>query len=101
MKQLIPQALAWKMAIVYFCLFSINALGTSIMSALIGAKWETLDSQQKFMIGVGVLTNWTGLIMAFFSKSAQKIDKGVTPSDTGFWQTDPGFDPNKTTSPTT
>jgi hypothetical protein len=63
----------WKMAIFWFCLFSLNALGSSIMAALTGAVWNELDSQSKFMIVIAVMVNWTGTIMAFISKQANRI----------------------------
>lgn len=71
-----------------FCLFSLNSLGTSIIASLMGTNWDTITGQQKFEIIVAILVNWTGMIMAFFSKATQKVQKD---GFTGFL-TDPGFD---------
>lgn len=73
----------WRMAIFWFCLFSVNTLCTSITAALVGADWAQLDTQSKLMIVIAVIGNWTGAIMAFVSKQAQKIQKGELPIPTG------------------
>lgn len=83
MSTFITQAKAWKFAIFWFVLFSVNALCTSVMAALTGADWATLDPQSKFMICVAILGNWTGTIMAFMSKAAKKIESGQLPFDDG------------------
>lgn len=69
----------WRFAIFYVILFSLNALGTSILAALTGTEWATLDTQQRFMICVAIFVNWTGVLMAFFSKAAKKIEDGDSP----------------------
>jgi len=63
----------YKMAIVYFVLFSINALCSALMIALANVTWSGLDSQGKFMIGVALIWNWTTTILAFMSKQATRI----------------------------
>jgi sterol desaturase/sphingolipid hydroxylase (fatty acid hydroxylase superfamily) len=73
------QWLAYRMAVAWFVMFSVNSLCTSILASLTGAKWDSIDWQQKFLICVSVLGNWTGTIMAFFSKQSQKM--GVQISD--------------------
>ena len=67
------QWLAYRMAVAWFVMFSLNALCTSVIASLTGAKWDALDWQQKFMICVSIVGNWTGTIMAFFSKQSQKM----------------------------
>lgn len=66
-------AVEFRMTIFWFILFSLNALGTSVLASLTGTDWATLDPQSKFMIVVAVLVNWTGTIMAFVSKQAGRI----------------------------
>jgi hypothetical protein len=66
----------WRFAILYFLLFSINALCTSITAALVGSDWANLDRQSKFMICIAVLANWTGCLLAFISKAAKKVESG-------------------------
>lgn len=63
------------MAIFWFILFSCNALGTDIMVALTGAVWANMDGQTRFMIKVAIFVNWSGTIMAFISKQANRIKK--------------------------
>lgn len=90
MKSIITQAKAWRFAILWFVLFSLNALGTAIIAALTGADWFTLDPQSKFMICVAIFVNWSGTIMAFMSKAAKKIESGQLPfDDTSFIEKQP------------
>lgn len=65
----------YRMAIFYFCLFSVNALCSAMMIALANVTWATLDGQGKFMIAVALVWNWTNTIMAFASKQATRIKK--------------------------
>ena len=69
----------FRMAIMWFFLFSVNALCSCMIAALTGAKWHELDAQSKFMIVVAITGNWTGTIMAFVSKQAQRIQKSGLP----------------------
>lgn len=73
----------WWAVILYFALFSFNALATSTMAALIGAKWELLSTQEKFMIFVAILANWTGLVLVFIQKSFARLVSGKPPIETG------------------
>ena len=75
--------LYWWGIILYFVLFSINALATSTMASLVGTKWNTLDGQQKFMICVAVVANWTGLIVVFIQQIMRRIVSGKPPIETG------------------
>lgn len=63
----------WRIAIFWLCLFSFNALGTSLLAALTGANWSQMDMQTKVMIGISVFVNWSGTMMAFISKQAGRI----------------------------
>lgn len=69
-----------RMTIVMFVLFSVNSLGTVILASLQGVDWSTTDHQTRFMIGLAVLTNWTGMLMAFFRTALTKIAKGENPA---------------------
>ena len=83
MSNIINKALEWKMAAVWFALFSLNSLGTSVMASLTGAEWSQLDGQSKFMICVAVFVNWTGTITAFISKAGSRIQQGQPLFPTG------------------
>lgn len=67
----------------YFALFSFNSLATSLMAALVGVKWELVTPQEKFMIAVAVLANWTGLVLVFVQKGAARLASGKPPIETG------------------
>jgi len=75
--------LYWWSLLFYFGLFSFNALATSTTAALIGAKWEVLTGQEKFMICVAIAANWTGLVIAYIRDAMARILSGKPPVATG------------------
>ena len=93
MSNLIINAKAWRFAILWFVLFSLNALGTSIIASLTGAQWDELKGQQKFLICTAIFVNWTGTIMAYMSRAAKKIESGQLPFDDTSFQTKTPTDP--------
>lgn len=71
--------------ILYVLLFSASGLATCILGALVGTQWNTLDGQSKFMICLTVFINWSTIMMAFFSKAANRLKSGdipISPDDT-------------------
>jgi hypothetical protein len=76
-------ALYWWGIVIYFALFSFNALATSTLAALVGTKWGVLTGQEKFLIGVAIAANWTGLILVFIQKSVSRLSHGKPPIETG------------------
>lgn len=104
MQGVISAATEWRIAILWFILFSVNALCTSVMASLMGTNWAQLGEQQKFEICIAVAANWTGTIMAFLSKASGKIASGKSGgSDSGLlsYVVDPGFNSTATTPTTT
>jgi len=77
------QKLYWWSVLLYFGLFSFNALATSTMAALVGAKWEVLTTQEKFLIFVAIAANWSGLIVVFVQKGMSRLQSGKPPIETG------------------
>ncbi|MDE2101569.1 MAG: hypothetical protein KGL39_30265 [Patescibacteria group bacterium] len=73
----------WRLAIIWFCLFSLYSLITSMLASLTGAKWDTLDGQAKFLIILAILANWLGTIMAFVSNAAKRIKQTGDPFPAG------------------
>ncbi len=65
----------FRLAIFWFLLFSLNALGTCILASLTGTKWAELDTQNRWMIFIAVFVNWSGTIMAFISKTSARVKK--------------------------
>jgi hypothetical protein len=63
----------FRMAILYFALFSVNAFCSALMIALANVTWSTLDGQGKFMIYVALIWNWTNTVLAFMSKQATRL----------------------------
>lgn len=83
-KQFAVSALEWRMAVVMFILFSISSLCSCILAAMAGSIWHLLDNQSKFTVIVAILGNWTSTIIAYISKSAQRIKQGddlINPPD--------------------
>jgi len=76
------------MSVFWFVLFSINSLGSCIIAASAGSVWANLGTQEKFTVIVAVITNWTGVIMAYIKQAAKKIESGEIPigDDTRTWQ---------------
>ena len=75
--------LYWYGVILYFTLFSFNALATCTLAAFIGAKWGMLTGQEKFMVIVAIAANWTGLVLVFVQRSIGRIVSGKSPIETG------------------
>jgi len=68
-----------RMAWIYGVLFSLNALTTCLIASLSNAKWASLDSQSKFLMVVVIFGNWSGVIMAFLSKTVARMEAGKDP----------------------
>lgn len=75
--------LYWWGILLYFALFSFNALATSTVAALVGAKWHLLTGQEKFLICVAITANWTGLVLVFIQKTMARLVEGRPPIPTG------------------
>ncbi len=73
------EMLAGKITIVWFILFSINSLCSSIIVGVTGKYWSQIDVQDKFVICVAITMNWTGLVMAFLYQAAKKVRDGENP----------------------
>ena len=73
--------------VMYFIMFSFNALATSTIASLVGAKWSVLTGQERFLIIVSILANWTGLITVFLQKTMSRIASGKSPVSTGDTET--------------
>ena len=71
------KALEWRMAVLWFVLFSVNSLCSCIVAAMAGSVWSNLQTQEKFTVIVAIVGNWTGTIMALFSKAAKKVEQEV------------------------
>jgi NADH:ubiquinone oxidoreductase subunit 6 (subunit J) len=78
------QVIAYRMAIMWFFLFSINSLCSCIVAASAGSVWTNLDAQAKVTVIIAVIGNWTGTIMAFLSDARKKIEQEIEdkPQDT-------------------
>lgn len=75
--------LYWAGVILYFALFSFNAWATSVMDALVGVKWDAITGQERFLIVVAILANWTGLVLVFVQKGMARLASGKAPIATG------------------
>lgn len=75
--------LYWWGLLLHFALFSFNALATSTLAALIGAKWDGMSKQEHFLIVVAILANWTGVIVTFLNQALKRLASGKAPLETG------------------
>lgn len=79
----LEKQLYWRGVILHFALFSFHSLATATLAALIGVKWDVLTAQEKFLIFVAIMSNWTGVILVFIQKSMSRIVQGKPPIETG------------------
>ena len=73
------EMLAGRIAIIWFILFSFNSLFSSIIVGITGKYWSEIGSQDRFVIIIAILMNWTGLIMAFLFQAAKRVQHGENP----------------------
>lgn len=73
------KSLVATLTIVWFILFSINCLCSSIIGAVTGKYWSQIDPQDRFVIVVSITMNWTGMIMAFLYQAVQRVKHGGNP----------------------
>lgn len=52
--------------LLFFILFSINALGSCTLSSLQSVNWKDVSETTQVCIIVCIITNWTGVLLAFF-----------------------------------
>jgi hypothetical protein len=71
--------LAYRIAILYGVLFSVNALAGAIIASFINVEWSSLSGTSKFLLVVAVLQIWTGTMLAFCSKTVANVQKGRLP----------------------
>lgn len=71
--------LALKIAVVWFSLFTVNSLCSSIMGCLVGAYWSNMAAQDRFMMIVAIVAQWTSVMMAFMYNAASKVQHGELP----------------------
>ncbi len=64
------------MAIVWGVFFSLNALGSCILAAFVNASWEDMGGAKKVLLFIAIFTNWTAMMMAFFSKTIARLENG-------------------------
>lgn len=87
MSELIAQAkqslLTYRLAIVYGCLFSVNALATAIVASFMNTNWNDLNATSKFLLVVVVTQNWAGQMLAFLNKTMARIQNDQPPIQTG------------------
>jgi hypothetical protein len=77
------QKLFWAAIILHFAFFSFNAFATATIAALVGAKWEMLSFQDRFLIVMAILSNWTGLVLVYLGKGMARLASGKPPISTG------------------
>jgi hypothetical protein len=77
--------LEWRMAFVWFSLFSAVSLASATLGALTNANWSMMDTQGKVQMVLAIFVSWGTTMMAFFSKAAKKVEQQITPdSGTAF-----------------
>ena len=67
------------LALAWVIIFSVNALCSAMLIALINANWASMDGQGRFMVVVTILMNFTNTLGAFLYSILKKAD----PNDFG------------------
>lgn len=80
MNRLLTASLAYRVAVLVFGLYTVSTLCFAIIGALTGREWEQLDGEDKLLIVLAIIGNWTNTLMAFISKRAQKLENGTDTS---------------------
>lgn len=83
-KQISVAALEYRMAVLWFILFTINSLGTCYLAVTSACVWHLLDTQSKIGVGVAIIVNWTGTMMAYISNASKRVKQGgdlINPPD--------------------
>ena len=74
---------SYRIAIAYGFLFSVGALCTSFVSAFTGIDWSDLTGTQRSVVIAAMIANWTGVILAYLSKTMSRLEAGKPPIETG------------------
>lgn len=69
----------YRITLLWAVFFSFNALGTSVLAAIVNVDWSKLNTQAKVIIFIIIFVNWSGTMIAFFTQSAKKIEDGQLP----------------------
>jgi hypothetical protein len=83
MDQTVKKVALYRIAIGWAMLFSLNALGTAILGAIVNVDWAKLNTQAKSIIFITTFVNWSGTMMAFFSQAAKRLEEGQLPMNGG------------------
>lgn len=88
MKKTSEGLLAYRIAILYGALFSVDSLLHALILSFLNVSWSQLDTTSKWLLLAAVLKNWTSTMLAFCSKTVANVQKGKLPMP---------IDPNGTT----
>lgn len=71
--------LAYRIAILYGALFSVDSLLNATILGFLNVSWHQLDTTSKWLLLAGILKNWTSTMLAFCSKTVANVQKGKLP----------------------
>lgn len=84
------QVLIWKLTILLFFLFSLDAIFTAFVSVMIDISWSDLSGTQRWIRVALIGKAWASAMIAFFTNAQRKIRDnefpGANPGDTTFIQ---------------
>ncbi len=61
-----------KLRLVLYSVWSLSGAWTTTMA---GVKWDSMGWEEKSCLVVGVLQIWSGILFAFFDKSAWRVEE--------------------------
>lgn len=66
--------LRYRLMIFYVVVYSLNALATATVAALLNISWSELSGTKRFLIVVGIIGNWSGTMLALFNKARAELE---------------------------
>jgi len=77
--------IAYRIAILYGCLFSANSLLDAFIIGFLNVSWSQLDTTSKLLLRAAIAKNWTSTMLAYCSKAVANAARGRLPMalDTG------------------
>lgn len=67
-----------RLTVLWVVVFSLDALCNAIVISLANTDWTTLNGTKKIVISAMILKTWAGAMIALFTQSASRIEKGKT-----------------------
>lgn len=73
----IKSSIAFHALDIFFALcFTLNSLATVYVAAFSAINWSDLNGTQRSVVIAAMLSNWTGVLMAYFKQTRKRLQSG-------------------------